>query len=1414
MAKLSSKRRRTSRLLQGYTLDDLEQNDEFQKVSERFLESIGENSDDVFEYLRDADFNLFQGMQRASDSGKFTKQQKKDYRYLRNRFDNADMGSFKQYAELIKDATIDIATDPTAIAAAFLTPITGGTSLAARQGIATAGLKGAKAIAKNNLEDLGKSQIRKASLITGAEVGTWTGLDNHFRQNTELNTDIRRLYSNTELAGSAAIGALTGGLVGNLVQRNALFNDRLSRLYSNDDYRGSVTGIEETKYKFRKAKDKLLGKSIGSPARVLKTMAEFSPTARMLGQKFTHEFGKGLTQRSTRRLGFSYAEDLGERRGNYLLDFDAIVAPIRKSGQILPEDEDAVIKILRGEDPSQYSKNVQKVAEDLRGFFDKIREDAIEVGLNPQRIENYFPRQWNREVIASKEGRKEFEALLVSKNIVPENKVKEVVDGMLNKQNELYSSHSNLLTQSRVFENLDDNEFAKFLTSDLVPVTTNYYMNAAKTIEHRKHFLSPGQDTKVIGKTEKDSLILFKRSNEDQFVDRFIKPIEEELAEKNITLTAKDKKDIINVYKSITGQVDYFDSGLMQGIYDTTKLANAMAYLPLATISSVTEALIPFAKAPVGSAVKGVQEGVTRGHKIFTDEVSQILKEKHNLTDDEIRREMNSVFIAVDEAMGDVTNRLAGEGLQNEFLKKQARRFYRFNLLVPWTKTVQLASFSTGKDLITENLKKLSKVSREERISATPSVEVQKLKGELFDLGINVEQGIKWLEEGADRKNPFYRDIVKGAGRFTNSIILQTSREFGTVPTYMTNPRVDIFTQFLRYPTVFGNTVLKNFARDIITDPTVNAPKIAAFAVMATNVAKATNYWRTSEENRERIERDGEDWRDTLKAFQRVGLLGPLEYGVRVAEGMAYGQNPLLASAGVGGPVINDIIGLAFYNRGLLETAARKAPLIGTKNIFDRAVGDIMEEYTGFREPYTPMQQAAKEATKKIRGIAREGAEFVAGKEDEPKRLLRATGGSVRVDPYTGQPYEYRAQFVTGGFVEGDKVPFTKENPASRINKFTGEPYQEEMDRLGFRVGGAAKKIIKLYHGSGKIFDKFQKDKSIMGLMGKGLYFTPDINIAKKYTDTSTKNLKKMYGKKYIDEVIESKKGAVDKNLYEVEATLADNEVLLVNTFKEQDKEVQKKLNSLVDDYQLNIDYTSKGLVRQLLKQLGEESSDILPRYGIKAIKKDVTSSPLKGKTLGGDIEYSIFDDTILNIKKRIPLNEGGTTSRANNFGNIEAKFDYWAGFVPGKTYGGEQGNRFGAFDSKIAGMRAPLRDMKTKLKRYADTDDPFGHAITEYLGGGREGTVQEKIQRATGKKGEENYNPDVQGYIDDARYLYNKEGDRGLLKAIGRREGSDMDYYFENEEDVQKAIKLADYDFKSGTTTKQMLSFLDNLFK
>ena len=293
--------------------------------------------------------------------------------------------------------------------------------------------------------------------------------------------------------------------------------------------------------------------------------------------------------------------------------------------------------------------------------------------------------------------------------------------------------------------------------------------------------------------------------------------------------------------------------------------------------------------------------------------------------------------------------------------------------------------------------------------------------------------------------------------------------------------------------------------------------------------------------------------------------------------------------------------------------------------------------------------------------------------QDQLKRVEKSLGGMVR------------HKYNLGGSV---KVPLADELQALQLQAESGQAttldnqdlYRETLNdlqkvqpRKSLSIGGAARKIIKLYHGSGRTFDNFDKDKSIMGLMGKGLYFTPDKNTALKYTDTSPKNLKKMYGKKYIDEVIESKKDAMDKILYEVEASLADNEVLLVNTFKKQDKDIQQKLKSLVNDYNLTVDYNSKGLVSQVLKQLGDESSNILPMYGIKAIKKDFTSSPLKGKTLGGDIEYSIFDESILDIKKRIPLFDGNLVSQEDDPADTKIEgtnvtFNEMAGKVEQKT--------------------------------------------------------------------------------------------------------------------------------------------------
>ena len=74
-------------------------------------------------------------------------------------------------------------------------------------------------------------------------------------------------------------------------------------------------------------------------------------------------------------------------------------------------------------------------------------------------------------------------------------------------------------------------------------------------------------------------------------------------------------------------------------------------------------------------------------------------------------REANKAWIAVDDVQSDKTNRLTGEALQTQSLNKVARGFYKLNLLMPWTKTIELAAFKTGKDIIEENIATLSKMA-------------------------------------------------------------------------------------------------------------------------------------------------------------------------------------------------------------------------------------------------------------------------------------------------------------------------------------------------------------------------------------------------------------------------------------------------------------------------------------------------------------------------------------------------------------------------------------------------------------------------------------------------------------------------------------------------------------------------------
>ncbi len=201
------------------SLSELRQDEEFQERASRFLEGVGAN-EDIFEYLRDADFSLSSAIVRSFQTGNWTKQQKEDYTYLKNRFDNADIETWTERFNQIKDIGIDIVADPLNIVAAFGALLTGGTSL-----VGSTALKSALAnTAKQGIKRLTTSKLKteatkKSALFGAAEGAAWGGLHNYFLQDIDLDLGARENLDFTNLSSSTLLGAGFGGLIGGFTKR-------------------------------------------------------------------------------------------------------------------------------------------------------------------------------------------------------------------------------------------------------------------------------------------------------------------------------------------------------------------------------------------------------------------------------------------------------------------------------------------------------------------------------------------------------------------------------------------------------------------------------------------------------------------------------------------------------------------------------------------------------------------------------------------------------------------------------------------------------------------------------------------------------------------------------------------------------------------------------------------------------------------------------------------------------------------------------------------------------------------------------------------------------------------------------------------------------------------------------------------
>ena len=370
--------------------------------------------------------------------------------------------------------------------------------------------------------------------------------------------------------------------------------------------------------------------------------------------------------------------------------------------------------------------------------------------------------------------------------------------------------------------------------------------------------------------------------------------------------------------------------------------------------------------------------------------------------------------------MAQLGDRLAGAELVNETLQNASNKFFRVTMLDQWTKFVQTTSYASGKLLIKENIEALAANG-----SKPLNKRLETMAGELAELGIDYKQGVKWFKGGSKVTDEFYdSQVLGGAARYTNSVILQPTSMSGLKPLLHSNPKTAIAFQLLGYPVAFTNTVLKGAAKQLVKDPVRNTAKIATAATIMTGMARWTNYVRSDGASEEGKDLD-EILYSSVARWGGNGIL--LDTFARAQKTAMYSQNAAAYGAMPFGPVVSDTLNL--FQQGIIPVVGQKLPFYTAfAPAMDLAGMDGRDQMQTYRKHLLEIQRRMSSS------------------------VLPKFEKSIPVVGYS-----------TGG--EVTDVPNVPTEPDERIDKLTGRPYNEQAgtaymdkvddERVKKNIGGA-----------------------------------------------------------------------------------------------------------------------------------------------------------------------------------------------------------------------------------------------------------------------------------------------------------------------------------------------------------------------
>ena len=1116
-----------SKLGYNYSLTDLEKDPEFAKRAERFLQGIGRN-ENIFEYLRDENFSLSSAFIRSTEVGDWTEQEKQDYIYLRDKFNNANLKGFKERFNLVKDLSVDVFTDPLNILAGLFAIPTGGASLATRGALGTAAQAGVKKLTASQLSKRAALKQAKAvraakqtALFGAAEGMAWAGPHEFFLQDIDVDLGIRDEYDLGSIAGMAVTGGLVGGIAGGAIGGGlGLYGNRyLTKEFKHtnenliDNVASSQTRkeiVEDSKIDLglasgRDTLNKGIANTFGKPTTWFNSYVEKSPTLKEFLKKLRYDYDTTLTSRGEKGVKEkSFGLFMGETIGKYQYALSKSLNVLYRTGwraRLDKNQEASLLKLLR--DNTLDINNVDKLKgqvepaviqayKGVRETLDTAFKDAAQVGLFGPLVrfsKGYFPRLFKYEILEKKQDK--FKELLIKsghadpindiptvkfvdeltdevrkgvlrdakgvdddifgtnflkeagvkgtkvgktqqiiyrlEDATPEQllKAKELKADMIVKDMLEYRwtpfelrqkgqrANATGFLQERRFRNIKDEDMAEFLEDDLQQILETYFTNTGQAIARARYF----------GKTLKE------------FEDNTIKPMRKELEAAG--MKDLEIKKILERARYTHGRVTGIETdagsvlkkqGWARSMADWGKLSQQMAHLPFATLSSVTEPLLLLSRAGLKDSpavikdiassivkegnsvldrsIKGIQRGVF-GKKTKGVKDIGIQKEGESIfktVDDDVWGELYKTGLALEQAVQERIEGLAGEGVYGKWAKRGQAAFFKVNLLTQWTKAVQLAAFTTGKRLIKTNAKRLA----EGNLSKSNT---KYLTQQLNDLGIDADEAVSWyrgslkngkFDDALAKSQDFYEGAyTSGANRFTKEIILNPSTAEANRPLWFSTPAAQLLVQFAGYPTVFNNTILKRFSNEAVNSPMQSIPKVLPTVILMSAVAHIGNTIRSNGQNLRDYETglkkdDGELLGESIR---RWGGFGPFDYQSRWSNEFDRNVGAYTATLkAFAGPLPQDAIDGILYRKNIPEIVVTNVP---GYSALDLVLG------TGTKKELRRIARGSAPKEKSTTGLgsyAKGGIVLnVPNVIDEPDE---------RIDRMTGVPYDVQAGVI------------------------------------------------------------------------------------------------------------------------------------------------------------------------------------------------------------------------------------------------------------------------------------------------------------------------------------------------------------------------------------------------------------------